>query len=188
MTQRREADEHRRGDLAGVRALQLVMDVLGPDPDVRVRSGQRVTDRGQADERRADDPGDAGDPRARRDRPGQLAGLGRGGVHLPVGGHDHVTHRLDHARAACPGPGPSGSSVASRSSRSSARCTAERWISSRSASSARLASGRLATRLGHEPDDVRLVGQPPVGVERRDRVELATGRAHGALEIGRFRR
>ena len=33
----READEHRRRDLAGVRALQLVMDVLGPDTDVGIR-------------------------------------------------------------------------------------------------------------------------------------------------------
>ena len=38
----READEHRRGDLAGVRAGQLVMDVLGADGDVGIVVGQRV--------------------------------------------------------------------------------------------------------------------------------------------------
>ena len=50
------------------------------------------------------------------------------------------------------------SSVASRSSRSSARWTAERWISSRSASSARLASGVSRRASATQPDDVRLLG------------------------------
>ena len=46
--------------------------------------------------------------------------------------------------------------------------------------------GRLAARLGDQPDDVRLLLQPPVGVERVDRVELAAGRADRALEVGRL--
>ena len=163
------------------------MDVLGADPDIRVRLGQRVADRRQPDERRADDPGHAGHARAGRDRPGQLARLGRGRMHLPIGGHDHVTHRAGSCQSGRGlGTGPSGSSVASRSSRSSARWTAERWISSRSASSARLASGVSRRASATSRTTYGCVGQPPVGVEGRDRVELATGRAHGALEVRRF--
>ena len=138
----REAGEHRRRDLAGVRALELVMDVLGADPDVRVGLGERVADRGEADERRADDPGHAGHPRPRRDRPREVARVGRGRVHLPIAGDDHVTHRAESCQS---GRGLRTAAVrldvARRSSRSRARWTAERWISSRSASSARLASG-----------------------------------------------
>ena len=44
----REAGQHRRRDLAGVGALELVMDVLGADPDIGVRLGERVADGGQA--------------------------------------------------------------------------------------------------------------------------------------------
>ena len=44
----REPDQHRRRDLAGVRAGQLVVDVLGADADVRVRVGERVADHRQA--------------------------------------------------------------------------------------------------------------------------------------------
>ena len=41
----READQHRRRDLAGVRPGQLVMDVLGTDRDVGIRLRQRVAHR-----------------------------------------------------------------------------------------------------------------------------------------------
>ena len=44
----READEHRGGDLAGVRAGRLVVDVLGADPDIGIRAREGVADRGQA--------------------------------------------------------------------------------------------------------------------------------------------
>ena len=117
------------------------MDVLGADRDVGIALRERVADRGEADERRADDPDHARDPGPRRDRPGQVARVGRGRVHLPVGGHDDVTHQRIMPERAGPEPTGSASRVARRSRRSSARWTAERWISSRSASSARLASG-----------------------------------------------
>ncbi len=59
------------------------------------------------------------------------------------------THRGDHAIAARPGGGASGSRVeARRSSRSRARCTADRWISSGCSCGRRLASG---TRDGPRP-------------------------------------
>ncbi len=58
----READEHRRGDLAGVGAAA----VRGgrsrrADPDAGGRSGQGVANRAEAHQRWADHPGDAGD-------------------------------------------------------------------------------------------------------------------------------
>ena len=46
--------------------------------------------------------------------------------------------------------------------------------------------GRLAACVGHQPDDGRLVGQPAVGIERRDRVELAAGRADRARRARRL--
>ena len=84
-----EAGQHRRGDLAGVGPGQLVVDVLGAHAHVLAR--QRVAHGGQAHVRRADDAGDPGLPRPRRDGPRELAGVGGGGVHLPVGGnHDRA--------------------------------------------------------------------------------------------------
>jgi hypothetical protein len=44
----------------------------------------------------------------------------------------------------------------------------------------------LATRVGDEAHDVRLLGHPPVGVEHGDGIELAARRRDRALEIGRF--
>ena len=62
MTQLGQPDQHRRPDLAGVGAAQLVMDVLGADADASPgrRWPQRIADGGEADERRADDPLDVG--------------------------------------------------------------------------------------------------------------------------------
>ena len=98
----REPVEHRRADVAGERAGDLVVDVLGADGDVLARVRERVADGGEADERRADDPLDA---RRRASataivRASSPASAGRR-VHLPVGGDDHGTHRSDHARARC---------------------------------------------------------------------------------------
>ena len=70
ITQFGEPDEHRRRDVAGVGAGELVVDVLGADPDVGPL-GQRVADRGEAHERRADDPRDARDAGPARDRRGR---------------------------------------------------------------------------------------------------------------------
>ena len=94
-----EPGQHRRRDLAGVGALQLVMDVLGADADVRVdsasasRTAARQTNGGQITRIT---PVAAG---PRRDRPGEVAGIGRGRVHLPIGGHDHVTHRRESCQS-----------------------------------------------------------------------------------------
>ena len=44
--------------------------------------------------------------------------------------------------------------------------------------------GGLAAGVRHEADDVRLLLQSTVGVEPRDRVELATGGSHGPLQVG----
>ena len=46
--------------------------------------------------------------------------------------------------------------------------------------------GGLAARVSDEAHDVGLFRHPPVGVEHRDRVELATGRRNGPLEVGRL--
>ena len=128
-----------------------------------------------------------GDPGPRGDRPGQVAGIGRGRVHLPVGGHDHVAHqRIMPERAAAGADGLGLDGVASRSRRSSARWTAERWISSRSASSARLASGVSRRASATSRTTYGCVREPAVGVERRDGVELAAGGADRALEVRRL--
>ena len=44
--------------------------------------------------------------------------------------------------------------------------------------------GRLTTRVGNEPDDVRLLLQAPVAFERRDRVQLPASGTHRALKVG----
>ena len=162
----REAGEHRRRDLAGVRALELVVDGLRADRDGRVSLGERLTDCREADERRADHPHDAGHPRSLRDRAGKLAGIGGRRVHLPVRRDDDISHAgiMAERQLAAPlwrprrlsvrgrhhvevrrrpwrRPIPSSSWSASRSTRSSARWTADRWIVRRAASSDRLASG-----------------------------------------------
>ena len=46
---------------------------------------------------------------------------------------------------------------------------------------------RLAAGLGDEADDVRLVREPAVGLERVDRRELPAGRPDGPLEVRRLR-
>ena len=77
----RQPGQHRCGDLAGVGTLQLVMDGLGPDRDVRIGLGQRVADGGEGHERRADHADHARRPgsaprscgRARRRRRGWCA-------------------------------------------------------------------------------------------------------------------
>ena len=104
-----EAGEHRGADLAGVGPGKLVVDVLGAQRDVAAGrlGGQRVADRGEAHERRAEDPDDAGLVRSAGDRDGQLAGVRRGGLHLPVAGDDDGPHRRNHARGRSPRwPGP----------------------------------------------------------------------------------
>ena len=170
---RGEAGQHRDGDLAGVGPGQLVVDVLGTDAHVLAR--QRVAHGGEAHVRRADHPGDAGLPRAGRDGPREVAGVGGGGVHLPVGGNHDRASCPHHARGARPFPRPTGppapaarpgprrpgdspepapdgrsayrrpipssSCRARRSIRSSARWTAERWRSRRTAISDSDASG-----------------------------------------------
>ena len=45
---------------------------------------------------------------------------------------------------------------------------------------------RLAARVGHQPDDIRLLREAPVGLEGRDRIELAAGGADRALEVRRL--
>ena len=95
----REALEHRRGDLPGERAGELVMDVLGADRRRPGRRGEGVANGSEADERRAEHPGDPGLARPRRDRPRQLAGVGRRRVHLPVAGDDHVTHERESCQS-----------------------------------------------------------------------------------------
>ncbi len=65
---RREPGQHRCRDLAGVGALEFVVDVLGADRDVRIELRERVADRGETDERRADHPDHARHPGPRRDR------------------------------------------------------------------------------------------------------------------------
>ena len=94
--------------------------------------------------------------------------------------------RPDGAVRRAAGPRRSSGWSASRSIRSSARWTAERWSSSRSASSARRRLRRLAAGVGDEPDDVRLVGEPAVRLELGDRVELPAGRADRPLEVRRL--
>ena len=139
----RQADEHRRGDLAGVRARELVMDVLGADADVRRRlvgegvaaTAARQTNGGQMTRVT---PGSR--VRAAIVRASSPASAGVVCIfQLPA----TITSRIaaNHARAGRAGTAGSASIVARRSSRSRARWTADRWISSRSASSARVASG-----------------------------------------------
>ncbi len=102
-----QAGQHRHGDLAGVGPGQLVVDVLGTHAHVLAR--QRVAHGGQAHVRRADDAGDPGLPRPRRDGPRELGGVGGGGVHLPVGGnHDRAAHARIMPERARPFPRPTG--------------------------------------------------------------------------------
>ena len=163
-----QVDEHRRGDVTGVCASQLVMDVLGANGDVRIGRGEGIADGSEGDEWRADDASDALDPGSTGDRDRQLAGLRWSRVHLPVRSDHDGAHARDHARGrpipAGPGelrdevsgvgrtvagvrrarraaPSPSWGVATSRSIRSSARWTVERWIPRRSASSPRVASG-----------------------------------------------
>ena len=187
-------------DVAGVRAGQLVVDVLGADADVR-SPRERVADGGEADERRADDPG-------RRPRLAVRAAIvaasspasaGRR-VHLPVGGDDDGAHRPNHARARL-APGRAGRPVAragrpialvrvaaaSRSIRSSARWTAERWSLEPLGELAERRLGRLAAGVGDRAGR-RTAARParPSRLELLDRRDLAAGRPDGPLEVRRL--
>ena len=133
-------------------------------------------------------PGLAG---PRRDRPGQLAGIGRRRVHLPVGRHDHVTHRRNHARAGRP-------ATAGRALdrvvvvHGEALDPLERPLDGRAMEVQPLRElgerrlGGLAARGRDDPDDLRLPGEPAVRLEDRDRVELAARGAHRPLEVRRL--
>ena len=128
-----------------------------------------------------------GHPRPRRDRPREVAGVGRGRVHLPVGGHDHVTHRRNHARAGR--AGTAGSASMRREALEPLEGPLDRGSVDLEAFG-QLGQARLgcrAARIRHAPDDVRLGRQAPVGVERRDRIQLAARGADRALEVGRLR-
>ena len=107
------------GDLAGVGPGELVVDVLGPHADVLAR--ERVAHGGEAHVRRADHAGDAGLPRAGRDGPRELAGVGGGGVHLPVGGnHDRASCRIMPEATSSPGrPAPAVAARPGRDGRGS---------------------------------------------------------------------
>ena len=189
--------------LAGVRAGQLVVDVLGADADVL--AGERVADGGEAHERRADDPGDAGGSRVRAAIVrGQLAGIGRGGVHLPVGGDRRPGAWPDHARGdpavrAAPGgrspPPRAGPSRGPRPRRRggpaarAGRAPAAPPIGGgrgASASSRERRLGRLAPGRGDGSDASGLLAQPAVGLERVDRRELAARRGDRPLQVRRL--
>ena len=126
----------------------------------------------------------------RGDRPGQVAGIGRGRVHLPVGGHDHVTHRLrimpERRRRRTRGASASTSSRAARAARARAGRPSG-GSPSRSASSARRRLRGLAARR-RPPAGRRTAGSAsrPSASSVGDRVELAAGGAHRALEVGRL--
>ena len=185
-----EPDQHGRRDLAGVGALQLVVDVLRPDLDVGVRLGERVADRREGDEGRTDHPDDPVPPRPSRDRPGEVAGVGGGRVHLPIRGDDHVTHRAESCQSV----------VARMCRRPSVGLVGhgeplealERALDGGAMDLEPLGElgetrfGGLAAGLRHQPDGVRLRPEPAVGVERVDRIELPPGGAHRALEVGRL--
>ena len=85
-----QAAEHHGGDLAGVGAALLVVDVLGTDGDVL--AGESLVDGGQADVWRADDSSNARFLRSGGDGRGKLSGVRGGGVHLPVGSNNHRSH------------------------------------------------------------------------------------------------
>jgi hypothetical protein len=87
----------RQDAVLGVRAGELVVAVLGPDGDVP--AGQRVTHRGQADERRADDACHARLLSPGCNCRGQLSSVRGGGVHFPVGGNDQWSHDVNDDRA-----------------------------------------------------------------------------------------
>ena len=68
-----------------------MVDVLCAD--AHVLAGERVAHGGEAHERRADHPRHARLAGPGRDGPREVAGIGGGGVHLPVGGnHDRASH------------------------------------------------------------------------------------------------
>ena len=89
----------------------LVVDVLRTDLDPLVRD--RAADGLKGEERRADDADDAGLARGGRDRGGQLARVGGGGVHLPVGGDDDGSHA--HIMPSLVGRRPGGTDQSRRS-------------------------------------------------------------------------
>ena len=73
--------------------------------------------------------------------------------------------------------------AARRSSRSSARWTRRAVDLEPVGELTQARLGRLAARRRHQPDEVRLLRQASVGIERLDRVELPAGRADRALEV-----
>ena len=158
--------------------------------------------------RRADHPNHVGLAGSPGDRAGQLAGVGGRGVHLPVGGNDDGSHDADHAtrrpaRRGCArpvvarpfGPRRAGARSAGPGSRrrrggrptrsapgraapgragspSSAASSAERGLRDRTA----------RRRPPREPAPACDV-EAAVGLERRDRVELAGGGERDPLQV-----
>ena len=167
------------------------MDVLGADPDVRVRLGEGVADGGEAHERRADDPDHAvargsaprSSGRGRRRRPGSCASSNCAAT---------ITSRIaaNHARAgrrrtrrrARPRP---RSSPAARAARGRAGRPSG---GSRGARRARRGSPPASRGGPRRPAGRRRAGPAsrPSASSVVDRVELAAGGADRALEVGRF--
>ena len=177
---RREPGQHRRRDLAGVGARQLVMDVLGADRRRPDRLGERVADRREAHERRADHPGHAR-PRGSAPRSSRASSPASAGVVCIFQLAATMTSRMraNHARAAAvDGRRPA---ALGRRAVGQALDPLEGPLDRRAMELEALGElgearlGRLAPGVGHEPDDVRLLAQPAVGVER-PRSRRAAGR------------
>ena len=124
------------------------------------------------------------------DCPGELPGVGRRGVHLPVRGHDHVTHGADHARAT--GVGDKGPSASSASLKGKPLEAFQRALDGgpvKLQAAGQLGErrlGRLPARRGDRPDDPRLGGEPAVGLEPVDRIELPARGRDRPLEVRRL--
>ena len=161
-----QADQHRRADLAGVGALQLVMDVLGADAHVRHRRPWPSASR----------------TAARRTNGGQMTRVHAG--HVASGPRSSRASSPASAGVVCifqlaammtgriarimPEP-PAPRSAARCSIRSSARWTDERWSRE---TFGQLGQGRLGCRpsgVCDEAHDRWLLGEPSVRLELVDR-------------------
>ena len=165
--------------------------------------GERVAHGGEAHVRRTDHPGDARLPRARRDRPREVPGVGGGGVHLPVGGNHDRAHGLIMPEA----PGPPAVPSARRPRpvrpppRRAARCPRRRGAraarAGRAPAGPRTGGGRgarrsrtatpRASRGGPPPRPApsaaaRRAARPPRA--RRSRPAAGPAAATRALEVG----
>ena len=188
-----QPDEHRRGDLAGVGALQLVVDVLGADADAGSDSarasrtaasetyGGQMTRMTPSTRVRAAIVG------------GQGAGVGGVVFIFQLPAMIDVAHRRHHARADRPRTARERRSPR-RLGRRQPLEPLERPLDGRAMdleALGELGQARLrglAPRLGDAAARRRAGRQPPVRLERVDRIELATGGADRALEVGRSRR